>query len=70
MPIPPRDVRRQFTRGRSLVLASIIVSGLLLVAESLLRLVGVAPAARPVLVVRSVDVDIDFPFMRPDSELF
>jgi len=63
-------VRPQFTRGRSLVLASIIVSGLLLAAESLLRLVGVAPAPRPALVIRSVDVDIEFPFMRPDSELF
>jgi len=51
-------------------LASILVVAVLGGAELIARIAGVAPRTRPALVVRSVDVDIEFPFMRADSELF
>jgi lysophospholipase L1-like esterase len=38
--------------------------------EILLRLVGVEQPATPRIVVRAIDVDVGFPFMRPDRELF
>ena len=38
--------------------------------EVLLRFVGVDRPASPRLVVRAIDIDISFPFMRPDRELF
>jgi|SRR6185503_5473788 len=61
---------RHFTVGRSLFLASVIVVGLLALAEGVLRVVGVRRPDRARILLRSRDVDIDFPFMRPDRELF
>jgi lysophospholipase L1-like esterase len=53
-----------------MALASIAVVGILGATELLVRLAGMAPPSRPALLVRSVDIDIEFPFMRADSELF
>ena len=61
---------KHFSPGRSLLLASLIVGGLLLLAEAGLRLIGVAPPQRPRILLRSMDMDVSFPFMRPDRELF
>jgi lysophospholipase L1-like esterase len=66
----PAAAEPRFTARRSLLLASIVVVAVLGGAELIARAAGVAPRARPALVVRSVDVDIEFPFMRADSELF
>ena len=38
--------------------------------DILLRFIGVDQPATPRIVVRAIDVDISFPFMRPDQELF
>jgi lysophospholipase L1-like esterase len=70
MPTAPRPPSvPSFTVRRSFFLSFLIVCGLLGGAELILRLVGVAPPVRPALVARTVDVDIDFPFMRADPEL-
>jgi lysophospholipase L1-like esterase len=61
---------RQFTVRRSLFLASVLVVGVLALAEGALRVVGVRRPERARILLRSRDVDIDFPFMRPDRELF
>ena len=69
MPLRPAGSTPSFTAGRSLLLATIVVAGVLGAAELLARLVGVPPRERPALLVRAVDVDIEFPFMRADPEL-
>jgi len=60
----------RFTLGRSLFLSSVIVAAVFGLAEVGLRIVGVSPPVRPRLLLRAIDVDIDFPFMRADPELF
>ncbi len=60
----------QFTTRRSLFLTSIIVLGFLGGAELLARWVDVEPPVPPAIVARTVDIDIDFPFMQADAELF
>lgn len=65
---PPTAPR--FSLGRSLLFSTVIVVTLLGAAEGLLRLVGVRPPVRPRLLLRAIDVDIDFPFMRADPDLF
>lgn len=60
----------QFSPGRSLFLGGIVTTAVLVLAEIVTRLVGVEPPVRPAIVARSVDVDVDFPFMRADPELF
>jgi len=69
MDVPPSEAPR-FSLGRSLLFSTVIVVTLLGAAEGLLRLVGVRPPVRPRLLLRAIDVDIDFPFMRADPELF
>ena len=59
-----------FSRRRSIVLSALIVLGFFASAELVLRLVGVRPAVRPRLLLRSIDTDIDLPFMRADPDLF
>ncbi len=61
---------RHFSTRRSIVYAALIVGTLVGGAEILLRLVGVRPPVRPRLLLRAIDVDIDFPFMQPDADLF
>lgn len=61
---------RQFSPGRTLLFSTILILATIGLLEGALRLVGIARPARPRLLLRSLDVDIDFPFMRPDVELF
>lgn len=68
MPTSSSEVR--FTTGRSVFLSALIVGGVFLLAEGVLRVVGVGRPARPRLLLRAMDVDIEFPFMQPDVELF
>lgn len=70
MPDPSPAGEPRFSLGRSLLFSAVIVLTLLGAAEGLLRLVGVRPPVRPRLLLRAIDVDIDFPFMRADAELF
>jgi lysophospholipase L1-like esterase len=67
--VPGAQSVPHFSRRRSFFLSSLIVGGLLGGAEVVLRLVGVASPVRPALVARTVDIDIEFPFMRADAEL-
>jgi lysophospholipase L1-like esterase len=60
----------QFSRRRSLVFALAIVVGFFVLLEGLLRVVGVASPVRPRLILRQIDIDITFPFMRQDPETF
>lgn len=60
----------QFSRARSLLFAFLLVAGFFASVEGVLRIVGVRHPVRPRILLRAVDVDIDFPFMRPDPELF
>ena len=62
---PPR-----FSRGRSILFSALIVVGFFAAIEGALRAVGVAPPSRPRILLRSMDMDVSFPFMRPDPELF
>ena len=68
MPVPPPEPR--FTVGRSLFLAAAIVTGVFVLAEGTLRVVGVGHPVRSRLLLRNMDVDIEFPFMQPDPVLF
>lgn len=60
----------QFSRGRSVLLASLVVGGFFGLAEGILRIVGIAPTLRPILLLRQMDSDIRLPFMRADKEVF
>src|SRR5919108_3245697 len=60
----------RFSRSRSLFFAFVIVTAFFAGAEGVLRLVGVRRPVRPRILLRSLDVDIEFPFMRPDPEVF
>jgi lysophospholipase L1-like esterase len=60
----------RFSRRRTLLYSFVLVLTTLGLLEGGLRLVGVRRPPRPRILLRSLDVDIDFPFMRPDPELF
>ena len=67
---PPPSEPQRFTPGRTVLYAAILFCLFFGALELILRLVGVSPAPRPRILLRSRDVDITFPFMRPDPELF
>jgi len=58
----------KFTVKRSILFATILVVGFLGLLEGGLRLAGVSRRARPRILLRKIDVDITFPFMRPDRD--
>jgi lysophospholipase L1-like esterase len=60
----------RFSRRRSLLYAAILVVLFFGLLEGGLRLVGVRPPVRPRILLRAIDVDISFPFMRPDRDAF
>ncbi len=60
----------RFPLHRSLLYSAILILMFFGLLEGTLRIVGVRPAARPRLILRSIDIDISFPFMRPDRDLF
>lgn len=68
-PGPAVDEPR-FSRTRSLAYASVIVLGFFVLVEGVLRLVGVSAPTTPRLLLRQIDVDITFPFMREDPDVF
>lgn len=59
-----------FSRARSLAYSVILVGLFFGLLEGGIRLLGVRAPARPRLIVRAIDVDIDLPFMRLDPDLF
>lgn len=68
--MPDDAARPSFSLGRSLLFSLVIVLGFFGVAEAILRMVGVEEPVRPRILLRSMDMDVSFPFMQPDPELF
>jgi lysophospholipase L1-like esterase len=58
------------SRTRSALYSAIVVISFFGAVEAVLRVVGVKKAPRPRLILRSIDTDVDLPFMQPDPELF
>jgi lysophospholipase L1-like esterase len=58
------------SRTRSALYSAIVVLAFFGVIEAALRVIGVKKAPRPRLILRSIDTDVDLPFMQPDPELF
>jgi lysophospholipase L1-like esterase len=67
--MPETPVQR-FSIARSLVFATVIVSAFFGTIELGLRLLGPPRVVRPRILLRQLDVDIDFPFMQPDADTF
>ncbi len=59
----------RFTLRQSILYATTIVLTFFALAEVSLRLIGVQSGMRPQILLRRIDVDITFPFMRPDRDL-
>lgn len=59
-----------FSTRKSLLFASLLVVGFFATAEVALRFVPLPKAARPRILLRGLDVDIDFPFMQLDATSF
>jgi lysophospholipase L1-like esterase len=58
------------SRRRSALFALVVFVAFFGAVEGILRVVGVRRPARPRLMIRSIDTDVDLPFMRSDPELF
>jgi lysophospholipase L1-like esterase len=56
--------------ARKLFFSGLVLLGFFGFVEITLRIAGVAKPVNPVIVARSIDVDIDFPFMQADADLF
>jgi lysophospholipase L1-like esterase len=67
---PPAAAPPRFSTRRSLLFSAVIVAGFFVLAEGMLRVVGVQAPEKPRILLRRIDVDITFPFMRPDPDLF
>ena len=65
-----QTVRAAPSVPRKLLFATVVVLVFFLAVDIVLRFVGVDLPPSPTVVARSIDVDVEFPFMRPDSELF
>lgn len=71
--MPPTSGDRpqpQFSTGRSLLYSAVLVLGFFGLVEGVLWWVDPPPPVRSRLILRAIDVDIEFPFMRADPELF
>jgi lysophospholipase L1-like esterase len=60
----------RFSTRRSFLFATVICLAFFAIVELLLRVVGVAEPVRPRILLRSMDMDVSFPFMQEDPELF
>ena len=65
-----QTVRATPSYPRKLFFAAVVVLIFFLIVDIVLRFVGVERPPSPAVIARSIDVDVEFPFMRPDSELF
>jgi len=59
-----------FTIRRKLIFSLLPLLAIVVAAEIAFRVVGVRRPARPAIVARHIDIDVEFPFMRADRELF
>jgi len=66
-PGPPEP---RFSTGRSLLFSAVLVLAFFGIVEAVLWWVDPAPPLRPRLLLRAIDIDVEFPFMQPDLELF
>jgi lysophospholipase L1-like esterase len=70
MPTSQASGELRLSTRRSILYSALIVLGFFGIVEIALWWVDPAPPLRPRLLLRSIDVDVEFPFMRPDPELF
>jgi lysophospholipase L1-like esterase len=56
--------------GKTLLFSTVLVLAFFAALEGILRIVGVKSRVRPRILLRSIDIDIDFPFMKADPDLF
>jgi lysophospholipase L1-like esterase len=66
----PAPAQPEFSRGRSLLFATLLVVGFFALLEGGLRLVGLGPSVRPRILLRQMDSDITLPFIQKDAEVF
>jgi len=59
-----------FSRGRSILFASILILGFFTLAEVALRVVGVARPVSPRILLHQMDSDITLPFIKADKDVF
>jgi lysophospholipase L1-like esterase len=59
-----------FSRGRSILFASILTLGFFTLAEVTLRIVGVARPVSPRILLHQMDSDITLPFIKADKDVF
>jgi lysophospholipase L1-like esterase len=64
----PGELR--LSTARSIAYAVLVTAAFFGLAEVALWWVDPAPPLRPRLLLRAIDVDVEFPFMQPDPELF
>jgi lysophospholipase L1-like esterase len=62
--------RLHFSRGRSILFASILILGFFALSEVVLRIVGVARPVSPRILLHQMDSDITLPFIRGDKDVF
>ena len=62
--------RRNFPTGRSILFSTGLVLAFFGIVEAALAWIDPRPPVRPGLILRAIDIDIEFPFMRADPELF
>jgi lysophospholipase L1-like esterase len=63
-------VQFHFSRRKLLLYATVIVASFIALTEGVIRLIRVESPVRARVVLRLMDVDIDFPFMQPDPDTF
>ena len=69
-PTQPKSLAPRFSKSKTLLFSAILFLAFFGALEGLLRTFGVKSRERPRLLLRTIDIDIDFPFMRPDPDLF
>ncbi len=60
----------RFSKRRTVLYSLVLVFGFFGLAEVALRIVGVPEPVRPRILLQSMDMDVSFPFMRADPDLF
>jgi lysophospholipase L1-like esterase len=68
--VPTAPAAPRFSKRKTLLFSVILFLAFFGALEGLLRIVGVKSRVRPRLILRTIDIDIDFPFMRADPDLF
>jgi len=68
--VTPSPAAPRFSKRKTLLFSLVLFLAFFGALEGVLRIVGIKSRVRPRLILRTIDIDIDFPFMRPDADLF